>query len=398
MNLKDQPGIRILQVNVGRAKRAHDLIHAKACMLETDLLIVPEQKITSDGGWVQDTNKNVAVLFRNNDLGVRGIVRGGNHILLKMRDFSLLACYISPNIRIREYKNIVDKIINTAIRKKQIMIAGDINAKSLQWGSPANDEKGEIWNEWIAQAGLQVLNNNKPTFIRGASQTHIDVTFESEGLSRRIQNWDVLDDQLFTYYRYITYEIKVKGRNIRRLIVYTGKTFNKHVYLSEVRKINEEEISDLGQLRRALENAVELATVKKRNKERTPYWWTDEIEGLREECLRARRNFTRSQGAYELKEVYKTVKKKLNKIIKNRKKRNVAEPNKCFRRRYMGRRIYDNNEVTKDDCSIQFRRGSAARNGGAPLSYQGGTNLLEGLPCGGGGIYRRRNKGRWPRN
>ncbi|XP_072395077.1 uncharacterized protein [Diabrotica undecimpunctata] len=176
-------------------------------MLETDLLVVPEpnKKITSDGGWVQDTNKNVAVLFRNKDPGVRGIVRGGNHILIKMRDFSLLACYISPNIRIREYKNIVDEIMNTAIREKQIMIAGDINAKSRQWGSPANDEKGEIWNEWIAQAGFQVLNNNKLPFIRGASQTHIDVTFASERLFTRIQNWDVLDDQLFTYHRSIHY-------------------------------------------------------------------------------------------------------------------------------------------------------------------------------------------------
>ncbi|XP_072403173.1 uncharacterized protein [Diabrotica undecimpunctata] len=249
MNPKDQPGIRILQVNVGRARRAHDLIYAKACKLNIDLLIVPEpnKKITTGGGWIQDEGKNVAVLIKNRDVGVQSIVRGGNHLLIRLRDFSLLACYVSPNIPMMRYETIVNEIMGAAINEKKILIAGDINAKSRQWGSPINDKKGELWNEWIAQAGLQVLNNNKPTFIRGASQSHIDITFASEGLSRNVYGWDVLDDQLFTYHRYIQFEVKVKG-GIKRSIGTAKSYFNKNKYLSEVRKINEDEISDLGQL------------------------------------------------------------------------------------------------------------------------------------------------------
>ncbi|XP_072380687.1 uncharacterized protein [Diabrotica undecimpunctata] len=236
------------------------------------------------------------------------------------------------------YKAIVDEIMSAATNENEILIAGDINAKSMLWGSPINDKKGELWNEWIAQAGIQVLNNDKPTFVRGASQTHIDVTIASEGLSRRVHGWDVLDDQLFTYHRYIKYDIKVKG-GVRRPIGHTEIYFNKTTYLSEVRNINEDEISDLGQLRRALENAAKLATVKRKENKKSPYWWTDEIEGLRERCLRARRNYTRSQGNLELKEIYKDLKRTLNKKIREEKKRKVADPDKSIERGYMGRRI-----------------------------------------------------------
>ncbi|XP_072400890.1 uncharacterized protein [Diabrotica undecimpunctata] len=207
MNTKDQPGIRILQVNVGRARRAHDLIYAKACKLNIDLLIVPEsnKKITTGGGWIQDEGKNVAVLIKNRDVGVQSIVRGGNHLLIRLRDFSLLACYVSPNTPMMRYETIVNEIMGAAINEKKILIAEDINAKSRQWGFPINDKKRELWNQWIDQTGLQVLNNNKPTFVRGASQSHIDITFASEGLYRKVYGWDVLDDQLFTYHRYIQF-------------------------------------------------------------------------------------------------------------------------------------------------------------------------------------------------
>ncbi|XP_072401003.1 uncharacterized protein [Diabrotica undecimpunctata] len=179
--------MRILQGNVGRARRAHDLVYAKACKLETDLLIVPEpnRKITSGSGWVQDDGNGSLETGGENHVGVRSIV-GGNYILIRLRDFCLLACYISPNIPMLRYKAIVDEIMSAVTNENEILIAGDINAKSMLWGSPINDKKGELWNEWIAQAGLQVLNNDKPTFVRGASQTHIDVTITSKGLSRRV--------------------------------------------------------------------------------------------------------------------------------------------------------------------------------------------------------------------
>ncbi|KAK9737757.1 Endonuclease-reverse transcriptase [Popillia japonica] len=53
----------------------------------------------------------------------------------------------------------VDEIVNgVKSGKKEVVIAGDINAKSQLWGSPTIDKKGEHWSEWIAALNLIVQN------------------------------------------------------------------------------------------------------------------------------------------------------------------------------------------------------------------------------------------------
>ncbi|XP_057666046.1 uncharacterized protein LOC130899891 [Diorhabda carinulata] len=202
-------GIRVLQINVGRARLAHDLTHAKAAQLEVDLLIVsePNKKLTEGGGWVQDKRKDVAVLFRNRDIGVRRLQREAGYVVVELDcEITIVACYISPNVSMIEYRKTIKKIMNAVTDNKNFLIVGDVNAKSSQWGSPINDERGDLWDDWMAQMNIIAINNKKPTFVRGTSRSHIDVTLASEGSSRKIANWD----QIFTHHKFITYDIKSK--------------------------------------------------------------------------------------------------------------------------------------------------------------------------------------------
>lgn len=49
------------------------------------------------------------------------------------------------------FENDVDNLMNSVkdIGTKQVIIAGDFNAKSVMWGSPNTDAMGEYWEEWM---------------------------------------------------------------------------------------------------------------------------------------------------------------------------------------------------------------------------------------------------------
>lgn len=104
--------------------------------------------------------------------------------------------------------------MQVAMGNTNVLIESDINTKSVLWGSPTPDQKGEYWDEWMAQCNQQVMNNKKPTFERGTPRSHIDVTLAGAGLSTKIIKWDVLDEQVFTYHKFIQYEI---GNKVFRL-------------------------------------------------------------------------------------------------------------------------------------------------------------------------------------
>ncbi|XP_072400842.1 uncharacterized protein [Diabrotica undecimpunctata] len=204
--------LTILQVNVGRAKTAHDLLLAKALALNADLIIVPEpnKNIVKKNGWITDTRSDVAIYINNKNMHINKVKRREGYLKINIDNLAIIACYISSNINIEHYERQVENIIDMSQNERDFIVAGDVNAKSILWGSPHNDRRGEIWNEWISSADIVVLNNGEPTFVRGESKSHIDVTLASKNVAKKISGWDVLGENLFTHHRYIFYEIGVK--------------------------------------------------------------------------------------------------------------------------------------------------------------------------------------------
>jgi hypothetical protein len=55
---------------------------------------------------------------------------------------------------------------------------------------------------------LHVCNiGDSPTFVRGASESFIDVTFASRALCQKVSNWRVLDVDSLSLHQYITFDI-----------------------------------------------------------------------------------------------------------------------------------------------------------------------------------------------
>ncbi|XP_072398241.1 uncharacterized protein [Diabrotica undecimpunctata] len=225
--------LKILQVNIGRAKAAHDLIHSKALEINADLIIVPEpnKNIVRKFGWITDTRSDVAIFLLNKSVQIKKITKKEGFIKINMNEVAIVACYISPNINTTQYQDKVDDIFEASLTEKHVIIVGDVNAKSILWGSPKNDNKGEIWNERISSTDVAVLNNGKYTFERGESRSHIDITLASNNFAKKITNWDVLDESIFTLHKYITFEIgtEVTTKNGRKTLEFNKARFTEQI-------------------------------------------------------------------------------------------------------------------------------------------------------------------------
>ena len=48
-----------------------------------------------------------------------------------------------------------------ALQGRRVLICADVNAKSVLWGSPATDSRGELVEDFVASHGLHLLNSGR---------------------------------------------------------------------------------------------------------------------------------------------------------------------------------------------------------------------------------------------
>lgn len=330
--------IKILQTNLQRKRISHDMAHLIAVREKIDILLTsePNKKLMKDSGWITDKDLNVAVYFVNKDVGVSKVEMCKGFIRVQLKAFSLYCCYCSPNIAFSDFKIYVDSLMNTVkTHPGEAIILGDLNVKSPQWGSPTSDIRGEYFVEWLSTMDLLTHNTgDKPTFVRGPSQSYIDVTCSTQGIARNILNWKVLDDESHSDHAFIYFEIKdnIHSRNNkteRQKVLFNNKKFQEEI---------KERTDILGQQESVtIENVMKAVTVSYkasctgRNKTKNtfvPYWWSVDIETKRRECIAIRRSLTRRRARnilydasiLQLNEEYKRERKEL-KILINRAKK-----------------------------------------------------------------------------
>lgn len=321
---------KVLQINVGRAYAAQDMAYATAKQRKIDILIVsePNKKRVSGVEWMKDTRGNVAVLCLTKNIGIMEHKAFDGYLTLTMKDYTIICCYISPNIDILEYEQEVDNIMDTA-NNKDVIILGDINAKSTYWGAPKSDKKGNYWLNWLSARDMIVLNKGtKPTFVRGQSESHIDVSLATNKIACRINNWEVLDTDTLTEHRYICFDISgtgaMKRTNLQKADA-NWETFRNTMEVLEAGVGDDSHYS----CTRAIQQAYRSCREQRRPKGNNVYWWNDRIELKRQECTKLRRTLTRDAKrinrnpaqAENARTLYKSCKKELSKMIRDSKRK-----------------------------------------------------------------------------
>ncbi|CAF4935806.1 unnamed protein product [Pieris macdunnoughi] len=93
--------------------------------------------------------------------------------------------------------------------KLELIIAADSNAHHTLWGNANTNARGENMLNFILSNNLILANSgSEPTFINARSQTIIDLTLITVGLSDQIHDWHVSSELSCSDHRWIRFAIK----------------------------------------------------------------------------------------------------------------------------------------------------------------------------------------------
>lgn len=334
-----QESLRCLQINTGRSRDSHDLIEVKAREEDIDILVIsePNKTLAKYHQWLTDQNIDAALIIRTNKVKAKNTGRGKGFAWMELENMVLYSCYVSPNIDITSYEAFLEDLADDIRRKrKKVVLGGDFNAKSYLWAARIEDRRGTILTEWMAQLRLEIVNHgNKPTFQRNCQESIIDLTICSEGDIAKFRRWEVSEDETLSWHKAIYFDIALDRRregNVQNKWKPTGWKICKENYprfecLLE-KYVQEGKDKNTRSCVRNLTSAIVRACngafkKRRRTKNKKPvYWWTDNIEEKRKECLKAKRRLTRinKRGDENQKEEhwqeYKLARTKLRKEIK----------------------------------------------------------------------------------
>ncbi|KAL1447005.1 hypothetical protein WDU94_003521 [Cyamophila willieti] len=289
--------MKILQINIDRGGTALDLMQKMANDGLYDICLVgePHKRRTED--WFGHVDAKILIV--NQDLTILNKGMGPGHTWIDVDNTRIVSCYVSPNSGLEDLTNILEEI-STTIRnrgRRELIIGGDLNAKSWGWGCTFQNHRGRIVAEWIEAENLVVHNTgNIPTFVRGPQESIIDITLSSEGIAANVSNWQVLDGiESLSLHQYISFNINNIRSPIPQVINTSKgwilKSLNKDVLRNQVRGCTARDENELSQvIISACNKAMKKTSTQKRKES---YWWNEEIHNKRKECIRKRRIYTR---------------------------------------------------------------------------------------------------------
>jgi hypothetical protein len=76
---------------------------------------------------------------------------------------AVVGVYVSPNSGLDAYGDFLDGVSNSMRRRcrsRQVLILGDFNARSSQWGDTRTNARGRMLSDWAGGANQQGLNEH----------------------------------------------------------------------------------------------------------------------------------------------------------------------------------------------------------------------------------------------
>lgn len=312
---------RFLQANINHAARAQDLFLQSMVEWQIEMAVVAEPYfVPPRDNWVGDVDGLVVIVSS----GVTGIpppvvvARGRGYVAVEWRETILIGVYFSPNRSLVEFETFLDGVgalIGQTLPRPALLV-GDLNAKSLAWGSPATDARGEFLEEWVTMTGLSVLNRGSVnTCVRWNGGSIVDVSFAAPSVARRVQNWRVVDDvETLSDHRYVRFDVSTSAdtpvdhrpvRDTPQSPRWVLKSMDREVLVeaSIVQAWLSPQEGPVGVdeeaewFRHAMSQVCDAAMprAKLRPPKRQVYWWSSEISDLRSICVQARRQYTRQR-------------------------------------------------------------------------------------------------------
>ncbi|XP_076763719.1 uncharacterized protein LOC143431088 [Xylocopa sonorina] len=138
--------LRILQTNLNRCQIAQEIMQQTIIIQRIEAVIISEP-YKMEGYWLQDEIGDAAIWITglNGKCFTYGTIYSAPGIVQAIiEDTKIISCYFRPNRNDREFEEYIDKIeehIEKGGRADKIIIAADLNAKSMVWGSRRSDKR-----------------------------------------------------------------------------------------------------------------------------------------------------------------------------------------------------------------------------------------------------------------
>ena len=106
--------MRVLQCNLGRSVRAHDIAFALASESEANLIVVsePNKNLVTNQNQIIDKRTDIAVIPMSRNIGITSTESWEGFAKVSFGSWHLFACYISPNISLVDFKSSLDNLMN----------------------------------------------------------------------------------------------------------------------------------------------------------------------------------------------------------------------------------------------------------------------------------------------
>ncbi|XP_061704168.1 uncharacterized protein LOC133515612, partial [Cydia pomonella] len=211
---------RILQANLNRSAKAQDLLAQSLAEWQIGVGIIAEPySVPPRDNWAGDLDRLAAIVTNSSagPLPLHRVEKGHGYVAAWIGDTMVVGAYFSPNRSLAEFEQFLVEVGSVIGRNRpgKLLVAGDLNAKSKSWGSPATDVFGAELEEWATSTGLIVLNRGSSnTCVRQQGGSIVDVTFANATLARCVRDWEVLEDvETLSDHRYIRFEISTLPAN-----------------------------------------------------------------------------------------------------------------------------------------------------------------------------------------
>ena len=338
-----------LQANLNRSRTAQDLLAQISLEKNADIVIISEQH--RDGArtsWYSDELGTAAIWIpdpQSQPVAQHGSGKG--YVWVRINDISIVSCYLTPNESIGDFQAKMDSL-EDMLRDigGELIVAGDFNAKALEWGEGHPDSRGGRVLDMASRTGLVILNTGSTSTFRraGYRETIPDVSLATERLAASVRDWRVIEGYTASDHQYITFRVRdakparPKARdsqirwNIRKmdeevlnLALERGQRSLYAIPDGAVTPAQAKVVSSITMqiIHRACEEAI--PRTRARGGRRPAYWWTNEIAELRKKCLKLRRAAQRGRQSdrdFALRSAeYRTAKKSLGRAIKTSKRR-----------------------------------------------------------------------------
>ncbi|KAE9542319.1 hypothetical protein AGLY_003446 [Aphis glycines] len=213
--------LRVIQVNLNHCWVAQQLL--SQTMVERDarvaLICDYARRVSDTERWVSSSDGKCAILV-SGDLAIGDHGAGVGFVWAIVRGTLFYSCYYTPNCSLQEFDAFLSGL-EASVRlhpgdRADLVVAGDFNAHSAEWGSATDDARGSLLSDFASALGLLFCNiGSRPTYSRLNAESVIDVTMVRTlpGHHPLVVDWSVLED---TYsasdHHYITFAIAATGR------------------------------------------------------------------------------------------------------------------------------------------------------------------------------------------